>query len=309
MSRALDRHIRNEESRKDDDVRRQEEFVAEQAITIPKRPQLHFSGLDKLWSCGEQFRRIYLTGERMPKGTYIAVGSGVDIAVTRDLESKILDRQLLSLEEVKDQARDSATWELENNEIVLDKDERQLGQKKAFADAVDKAVRLAALHHKYIAPKLHPTHVQRKWEIEIPGIPFDLVGTIDVQEGPIAVRDTKTSGKSPSAGIADMSLQLSTYALAIKVLDGDAPATVALDYLIDNKVPVAKSYVSDRNDDDFRVLLARVENAAEIIEKQAFTPAQPSDWRCSADWCGFHGSCKYAQQPKSFAVNESSKTK
>lgn len=274
-----------------------------------KRPQLHFSGLDKLWTCGEAFRRIYLTGERMPKGTYVAVGSGVDRAVTRNLEQKILGGNLLDIAEVKDLARDAATWELENHDITLDRDERVIGKKQAYADAVDKAVRLAALHAKDVAPKLHPTHVQRPWTIEIPGIKFDLVGTIDVQEGPISIRDTKTSGKSPSAGIADMSLQLSMYALAIKTLDGDTPATVALDYLIDNKTPVAKTYVSDRNDDDFRVLLARVENAAEIIEKQAFTPAQPSDWRCSADWCGFHSNCKYAQQPKSFfnSGKESSK--
>jgi hypothetical protein len=47
-----------------------------------------------------------------------------------------------------------------------------------------------------------------------------------------------------------------------------------------------------------------VENAAEIIEKGAFTPAQPSDWRCSADWCGFHSTCRFAQRPKSFAIKQ-----
>ena len=99
-------------------------------------------------------------------------------------------------------------------------------------------------------------------------------------------------------GIADMSEQLSIYALAIRTLDGAAPKTVALDYLIDNKVPVAKSYTSTRNDDDFRVVLARIENAAEVIEKGAYTPARPTDWQCSLKWCGFFRSCRFAKQPK-----------
>jgi RecB family exonuclease len=266
------------------------------------RPQLHFSGLDKLWECGEKFRRIYLEMDSLPKGTYIAVGSGVDTAVNRNLEQYILDQTLLSVEEVEDIARSAADFELKNNDIVYDVDEKELGIEKANAEAIEKAARLAVLHAKEIAPHLHPTAVQRKWSIEIPGIPFDLVGTIDVQEGSHSIRDTKTSGKSPAEGIADRSEQLSIYALAVRTLDGRVPDQVALDYLIDNKKPVAKTYTSTRDDDDFQVALARVENAADVIQKGSFTPARPTDWQCSLKWCGFFRSCKYAKRPKSVAI-------
>jgi hypothetical protein len=234
----------------------------------------------------------------------MAVGSGVDTAVNRNLEHKILDGKLLSLDEVKSIARDAATFELSQGDIVLVGDEVGAGMEKAKAAAVDKAVRLAALHADKIAPKLIPTHVQRKWALEIPGIPFDIVGTIDVQEAALSIRDTKTSGKSPAAGIADMSDQLSIYALAVKTLDGAVPEFVALDYLIDNKTPVAKTFTSTRTDDDFRTVLARIENAAEVIQKGAFTPARPTDWVCSKKWCGFFGSCRYAKQPKSMVIDE-----
>lgn len=264
-----------------------------------RRPQLHFSNMDKLWSCGEAFRRRYLEMESEPKGTYIAVGSGVDRAVTRNLENWIVDKTLLPIDEVESIARDSAEYELQNNEITLDADEREMGMAQAKAAAIDKAVRLASLHAREIAPKLRPVAVQRKWALEIPGIPFDIVGTIDVQEAD-SIRDTKTSGKSPAAGIAEMSDQLSIYALAVRTIDGAAPTTVALDYLIDNKTPVAKTYTGTRSDDDFRVIIARIENAAEVIEKGAFTPARPTDWQCSVKWCGFFRTCRYAKQPKSF---------
>lgn len=269
-----------------------------------RKPQLHFSGLDKLWTCGEQFRRIYIEMERPTRGTYMAVGSGVDAAVNRNLENKILTGELLSVQEIKDVARDSAEIQWKVGDISLDADEVKLGLKQARADSIDKAVRLAELHAKDIAPNLKPTHVQRPWALELNGFPFDIVGTIDVQEGTESVRDTKTSGKSPNKDIADMSDQMTMYSLAIRTIDGVAPKAVALDYLIDNKTPVAKTFTSDRSDDDFRTLLYRLENAAEVIQKQAFTPARPTDWVCSAKWCNFHSSCRYAKNPKSIFTGE-----
>lgn len=266
---------------------------------------MHFSGLDRLWACGEQFRRIYIEMERPPRGSYMVVGSAVDRAVNQNLEEKILTGELLPVEQIKDIAHDSAEIEWNHGEVRLSDDEKKIGLAQAKADAVDKAVRLAVLHAKHIAPRLQPTHVQRPWAIEVPGLPFDVVGTIDVQEGPHALRDTKTSGKTPAGGIADMSDQLTMYAMAVQVLDGVAPVSVALDYLIDLKRgPVAKTFTSTRNEDDFRVVLARLENAAEVIQKGAFTPAKPTDWVCSKKWCFFFSSCRYAKQTKQFFIDD-----
>lgn len=267
----------------------------------PKRPQLHFSGLDKLWGCGEQFRRIYIEKERPDANAAILAGIAVDRAVTANLENKILTGTLLPVEQIKDKARDvvEAEWKLRT--IVMTADEKSAGESATRGAVTDKAVRLAALHAREIAPKINPIHVARKWSIEIPGFPFDLVGEIDVQEkeGP---RDTKTTAKSPVANIADLSDQGTMYSLAIKVLDGKTPERFGLDFLIDSKVPVAKTFWSTRDDSDFRVLMARVENAADVIQKGAFTPAQPTDWRCSMKWCGFASTCRYFKKPKSTVI-------
>lgn len=267
----------------------------------PKRPQLHFSGLDKLWGCGEQYRFVYVERMRLPANPAILVGSSVDRAVTANLEAKMLTGKLLSIEEVKSIARDSVEIEWKRG-VALTADEKAQGEAAVKAEATDKAIRLAALHARDVAPGINPTHVQRQWAIEIPGFPFDLVGAIDVQEGAERIRDTKTSGKTPAAGIADMSMQLTAYALAIKVLDGQAPKEVVLDYLIDNKTPKAATYRSTRTLEDFQPFMARVENAAQVIQSGSFTPAQPTDWRCNAKWCGFHSVCRYANKPKSTVI-------
>ncbi len=286
------------------------EFVGIDLATEPKgpyktkgrRPQLHFSGLDTLWGCGEKFRRIYIMHERPDANISMMVGTAIDKAISANMESKMLYGKLLERADVDAIARDGflAEWTLKTP--VLTREEWLAGEAAVKGEAIDKTVRLSRLHYDVLAPKIEPTHVQRKWSIEIPGFPFDLVGAIDLQDvvGPI---DDKTSKKSPVGNIADISLQMTTYALAILVLDGKIPEQVRLDYLIDNKTPIVKTYTSTRDLDDFRVLMNRVENAAEVIEKGCYTPANPTDWRCSTKWCGFAATCKYFQRPKSVVID------
>jgi hypothetical protein len=266
---------------------------------IERKPQLHVSGLEMLSKCGEQFRRVYIERERIPPGVALIVGTATHKSVARNLESKIKTDALLSIEEVKNTARDSLCQEWESG-IKLDEEEMKAGIKQVKADAIDKAVRLSALHATKAAPALYPTHVERSWKIELPGYPLDLVGTLDIQEGGASVRDTKTSGKTPAKTIADESLQLTAYALATKVIDGKAVESVKLDYLVDNATPEYKPFASTRDDDDFRNLLLRIERATVAIEKGVFIPARETDWWCSKKWCGFHSSCPFAKQPKQF---------
>ncbi len=278
------------------------EFSAE--YQRPRRPQLHISGLDKLWGCGEAFYRIYIVKERSDASPAIIVGIAVDKAVSDNLENKMLGGSLLETEEVEAIALDTFDTEWKLKTIVLKQSERLRRIAVVRSEARETARRLAVLHHTQIAPSIHPTHIQRGWAIEIPGMPFDLVGTIDVQEGAESIRDTKTSEKSPSASIADYSDQLTAYALAVATIDGAAPKSVVLDYLVNNKIAVAKTLRSTRNEDDFRVFMNRVENAAEVIQKGAFTPARPTDWMCSRDYCGFADTCRYFKKPKSIVIEQ-----
>lgn len=270
----------------------------------PGRAQLHHSGLDRLQSCGEAFFRIYILGEKQDANVAMMVGTAVDKSVARNMETKIGTGKLLTIDQVESIARDSFEIEWKLRDVVLSREERLAGEDKVKGEGIDKSVRLARLHHRELAPTINPTHVQRKWALSIPGFQFDLVGEIDIQEGAKRIRDTKAKGKSPAESEVHYSDQLTEYHLAVKVLDGVDVEEVTLDCVIDNKVPVAKVYRSTRDADDHRVFLNRVERAAEIIEKGAYTPAQPTDWRCSAKWCGFFNTCKFAKRPKFFVVDK-----
>lgn len=280
-------------------------FTSEEPIggyTPRRRPQLHISALDTLWGCGERFYRIYICKERSDASVAMIVGLAVDKAVNDNMEYKIDTGELLDVEQIRAIAADTFEIEWGLKTIVYRHHEYVRGEAIVKAEAKEKAIRLSVLHHEALAPGIWPTHVQRSWAVEIPGMPFDLVGTIDIQEGRKRIRDTKSTEQSPNGNIADVSDQLTAYDLAIKVIDGFRVNEVVLDYLINNKVAVAKTLRSTRNDDDSRIFMNRVENAAEVIGKGAFTPARPADWICSRDFCGFADSCRYFKKPKSIVI-------
>lgn len=266
------------------------------------RPQLHITGLNMMSFCGEQFRRRYIENEIIPPGVAAVVGKATDRAVTRNLQHKIDTDTLLPIEEVLDCARDEfeTTWKHEG--VRLSDDEVAEGVEQVKGDAIDKAVRLSALHASAVAPAIRPTHVQRAIVVEIKGYDFDLAMTLDVQEGAIRIRDTKTAAKSPHADAADDSDQLTQYALGVFVVDGSIPREVTLDYLVDNKTPVAKTLTSTRDHDDFTILLHRIEAATLAIQRGVFVPARRSDPMCSPKYCGYFSTCRYVRAPKSVAL-------
>ena len=257
--------------------------------------QWHVSALNMISKCGVQFERRYILGHKIPPGMGAITGTAVDKSVTANLISKKDTGKLLHLDEVQDIAREtiSSEWEKGVNE---DKDLLTLGSTAAKAKAIDDAVTLSALHAQKHAPKLNPTHVQRPWVLDVKAMDVQIAGTIDIQE-PGIVRDTKTSKRAPSGNEADLSLQLTTYALAVQVHDGAAPDKVILDYLVKTKTPQLVVVESTRSQADYSHLVRRFERAEAIRQSGDFTPAPVDAWWCTKDWCGYHASCPFARRP------------
>lgn len=275
---------------------------------MTRKAQLHQSSLDTLSACGIQFYRRYGLGEKLAPAVAMMVGTGVHASVRVNLEHKKDTGVMLSPDDVMDSARDEfvAEWN-KTGPIETDEDVVVYGAAKVKAMGTDKAVRLAALHRQAIAPGIEdPTHLERQWVLDIEGFPYELAGAIDVthrvEDGKLYIRDTKTSGKTPNQNVAEESNQLSMYALALYRFEGSLPSGLALDYLIDNKTPIAKTFKTTRDLSDFQPLMRRVEAATRIIESGNFMPAREDDWRCSKKFCGFWNSCEYVRHPKSVSL-------
>jgi hypothetical protein len=273
---------------------------------MTEKIQLHYSMLNQLEGCGEQFRRRYgyLFGwndkpEIIPPGVALIIGIATHKSIESNLNNIITEKVALPLDAVTEIAFSEASgaWQ---QEVFLSDDETA-NIEKTKGDSIDMAVSLAALHAVNIAPLLFPSAVERKWVIKLDGYPVDLAGTIDIEEEIasnegstiIHIRDTKTAGKSPSAADADSSNQLSMYALAKKVVDGKLPDRIFLDALVKTKVPKSVTLETTRTEFQLQVLFRRIERAVEIIEKGAFMPCQPTDWHCTKKFCGYSVTCKF----------------
>lgn len=266
------------------------------------KPQ-HFSHsqLDMVTRCGQQWYYRYVEGMRLPPSVKMVVGRAVDHSVNEDLRQKQEEGELLTEEAVQDLARDGLEKEWNKSGVELDDEEREAGIKKTKGSAVDRSVTLAKHHHVEIAPEVEPVHIQRRFDITLEGYDAKLVGYIDIDE-PEAVRDTKTTGKSPNQDAMAESTQLTAYALAKLVLDGEVPKQVKLDYLIDrsknkkDRTPKHKTLVGTRSEADFQPLLNRVERALQYIETGLFMPAPPGSWWCSPKWCGYWNQCPWVNR-------------
>jgi hypothetical protein len=269
------------------------------------KTQLHVSGLNLLSRCGIAFEYRYLRRVPEIRSVSLAVGSAVDRAVTADLTEKKDSGKLLRADEVQDIARDALLEEWQRGDIVVNEEDAEDGWSGSKGDAVDASVDMAGFHHKAAAPAIEPTAVQRKWVLDINGLDLQLAGTIDIQEGLQSLRDTKTSAKSPVRDLADKSLQLTTYSLAVRQIDGAIPEAVGLDYIV--RTPKRKELKlvqleSKRTDADMSHLVRRIEQAARVIRSGMFSPAPPDAWWCSKKFCSYWAVCPFAARPVSVAA-------
>jgi hypothetical protein len=267
-----------------------------------KKPQLTQSMLNMAAGCGIQFQRrygfrfgVWPQEEIIPPGVAAAIGTAVHKGVERNLNAIIRMRVPIHIEEVKDAVRDSlsAQW----CEGVMLQEEEAISPDDTKGKAIDQAIALSQLHYEIVAPKLAPMTIEQPFTVEMVSYPMDLGGKIDIIEHGNSIRDTKTSGKTPEADAA-RTLQVGCYALSRKVETGILPALATLDFLVKTKVPKYEPRTVVPDDRLVDYTLARFERLVTIIEtvkagKEAFQPAQPEDWRCSAKWCGYHASCKF----------------
>lgn len=261
-----------------------------------KLDHLSHSQISMLHKCGEQYRRRYIDGERVPPGVAQIRGRSVHRANERNLVAKVETGALLSLDEVQAAARDAVVGELQG-EFVLDGDYAELGLERAKGFVQDEVVELATLHATEIAPKLEPKAIEVR--IELPpsnALPVKLVGVLDLVDEHTGVRDTKTAQKSPGADDADLSDQLTAYDLLHRAYYREPPKGLGLDVLVrtpkkgDVKVV---SLSTTRSVADLGVYVRRAQAAVRMIEAEIFLPAAQDSWACSAKWCGYSATCLF----------------
>jgi hypothetical protein len=261
------------------------------------KPQLHQSHISMMERCGEQFRRRYVLNEIRPPAVAMVAGSAVHKGAEVTCKTKLETGELPPVGMVVDATRDELRrlWEAG---VELNEDERALGESAVEAKTVDLTVSAASTYHTQFAPLIEPTHVERRFVLELDGYPYDFAGRMDVQTAQ-SVRDLKLTGRKRDP---DKSLQLTAYAMAVHTLDGFIP-DVTYDLILKYKSGLkAQSISSERTPAHFEAFLRRIEAIITAMQKGVFVPANPDDWCCSPKWCGYHHDCPYVRGRRVIAM-------
>jgi hypothetical protein len=253
--------------------------------------ELHWSDISQIMRCGTQsfLRKQY--GNR-PGNRFAWRGTGTHAGVEYNLRHKLDKGVYAPRDEVEDCAGDTVVRGIEQSGLMLLPRDKGKSIGAIRGEAKDGAVRLAGLHYDKVAPRIEAVNVERQWALDFPSRGIRLAGRIDI-ETPCGVRDTKTANKTPNARTADLSDQLTMYAMAYRVLNGRMPTELALDNLVDLETPKAVPLDTTRTEADFKRLIAKIDAALKVIETGAYMPTDRGNWWCSPDWCGYYDLCPY----------------
>ena len=285
----------------------------------PERIQLHPSGLAAFDECGEAWRRTYEAGDRGLPNEFLIVGSGLDAAVTADLQNKLNCGQLLAEEQMVSIAVDRVRLGFLGRTSIRKRDLPRVRQ-----ESEQRVVAFARYAHRKLNPNIHVKSVQRSWSVRLDAMlerrgglegkwaKIDLVGTLDIEEWlydfahgdepvGVVVRDIKTSRAGPPRGAANGKhwLQLCAYALGLFVNDGKIPLRVQIDTLVTGPHGVRHiPSFGERDKFDFAALFNRIVRFAQARQSGMYMPAPRSSWKCTPEWCGHFSSCSFVSNKK-----------
>lgn len=161
----------------------------------------------------------------------------------------------------------------------------------------DSGAKLTRLYREQRAVAIVPDVYEERVILELEG-GDTFEGVVDLATPDRQIIDLKTASKSPSAGEADNSLQLTAYGWSYFHLKHELPSGYALDFIIHDHAakteraqarlltqPTMRSAIDL---DDFALDVAGVFAA---IRAGAF-PRHTTHWGCSPEWCGYWSLCR-----------------
>lgn len=263
------------------------------------------SQLNTLSMCGLRWYFRYVERIKIPPKAAVLRGRGAHAAREKSLGNYIDTGELLPLGSCEAAASDEVDAGFQGD-VLFEPEEVEEGVEKVKGRTKDEAVACAKVDRTDVQPTIEPVAVEMELRTHIPAIGKDLMGYADVVEKrmdeelerPVVstiIRDSKTKGKAPSKDEAWSSLQLTCYGLMWKGMTGAFPNNFALDFLVVYKKAKPKAFIqpTERSLADYKMALARIARANEVIEKGVFAPAPTDAWWCSPKWCGYWDRCEF----------------
>jgi CRISPR/Cas system-associated exonuclease Cas4 (RecB family) len=180
--------------------------------------------------------------------------------------------------------------------IELTAEERSRGMGVIANELLAATKAAVTAHWSFQAPNYQPKEVEVSTRIELPSFSRDLLCITDMRDTSDRVVDLKTSQKKKPADSADVSTQLTLYAIAFQHDHGKLPASLRLDVIVlSGAAPTRQVLKTKREPEDLPPLVARINAVVDSIERGSFPPTSPTNWWCSAKFCGYFETCRYVR--------------
>ena len=254
---------------------------------------LSASSVGTFLRCGYQWYAAYVLRIKSPPSVKQVLGIAAHDAVELNYRQKVETHLDLPVTEVIDSFSDSYDRQV----IDVDDPDEDPGKAK------DSGVGLVRLYHTEVAPPIQPEYVEQEVKFAIDGQAWS--GYIDLATTDKAIRDTKTTGRTPS-DTTQYSIAMTGYALGYRHMTGAKEADVVLDFLIRTKTPkyLPVSSGGPINDAAIATFADVVHDVALSIEAGRFLPNGLYSQACA--WCGFTKICPALKASRSFALGTTS---
>lgn len=249
---------------------------------------LSVSSLNLLAACPIKWRNRYVERIYEPTTGAQLVGKTIGAAEMQHFGLVMETGEGMSLEQVQDEF--DAEWEQQTTSEDVDWGDKKPGELK------DKALVVLDQMHTTVIPDVVPVSVERKFEISWPGLDWNFLGYLDVEEADGGISDLKVKASRVSQFQADTDPQATGYLFSQRA-EGRPVGEFRFRVGVKAAKPFAETVRTTRTGTQLDSFQDRLFIAAnEIVwrlEHEVWSGAAPGSWMCGPRFCGYFNQCPY----------------
>ena len=234
--------------------------------------------------CPERWRRRYLEREYEPPNGKMILGSAAGAAEAQSYSQQIETGECYTLEQVTDE------FDAEYEDRIV-REEVDWGNDKP-GELKDSGLAALEIYHQHIVPEVVAVSVEREFELTWPGLDWNVIGYMDIEDVAGGVRDLKMRGKRMSQKDADADLQPTLY-MAARRAEGNPAPGFHFDTMVRSSKPTAEVVSTQRTDRQLDHMFSRIFEVAVEMEWRTLT----GNWIGAAPGTWFCGTCSYTDCP------------
>lgn len=275
--------------------------------------------LNAMYKCGEFYRQRYVKGKPFKSNIRMVIGNAVHLYAKKLIQGELKAPEktlqetgqglyLLSRDELSELLLDEVLTEREEDfDYALKKimTPEEWKDKIATLDYMTERVSIyCELYKDEIYPRFKDTtpiaELDANTQLDTgDGYPITIFGKLDIVMPGVGFRDLKVMGKKPAAGVADASLQFTSYAYWWYKKQGVIPE-IYQDTIVGGKKKIyaMEPIKTVRTFEHLQAYEKRLEVFIRAILNKSYLPAGPDNWWCGPGKCDFAGECMYVCNPE-----------